>query len=68
MGVKIEYKRNEPFHLKINSINDMEIIFTENEINIQNKVIVGGYFSELHFIGFTSVKQASWIVKKSKKK
>ena len=68
VGVKIEYKKNEPHHLKINSINDMEIIFTEKEINIQNKVIIGGNFGELHFMGFNSTKQASWIVKKSKDK
>ena len=65
-GVKLEFKKNESYHLKTNSINDVEVLFTEKEINFHNKVILAGHFGDLHFIGFVSIKPASWIVKKSK--
>ena len=65
-GVKLEFKKNESYHLKTNSINDVEVLFTEKEINFHNKVILAGHFGDLHFIGFNSTKPASWIVKKSK--
>ena len=65
-GVKLEFKKNESYHLKTNSINDVEVLFTEKEINFHNKVILTGHFGDLHFIGFDSIKPASWIVKKSK--
>ena len=64
-GFKLEYKKNESFHSKFNLINDIEIMFTEKEINIQNKVQIEGHFGELHFIGFSSLRPAYWIVKKS---
>ena len=64
-GFKLEYKKNESFNSKLNFINDIEILFTEKEINIQNKVKIEGHFGELHFIGFNSTKPAFWIVKKS---
>lgn len=64
-GFKLEYKKNESFHSKLNFINDIEILFTEREINIQNKVKIEGHFGELQFIGFNSTKPAFWIVKKS---
>ena len=65
-GVKLEFRKNNSYHLKTNSINDIEVLFTEKEINFHNKIILAGHFGDLHFIGFNSTKTASWIVKKSK--
>ena len=65
-GIKLEFRKNKSYNLKTNSINDIEVLFTEKEINFHNKVILAGHFGDLHFIGFNSTKTASWIVKKSK--
>ena len=51
--------------LELESINELEMTITRNEINFQDKIIINGSFDELNFIGFDSVLPASWIVQKS---
>ena len=65
-GVNFNYLKQEYYQLKAKEINDIEILFTETEISIQNKITVEGQFSDLNFIGFNSIAAASWVVQKSK--
>ena len=65
-GVNFNYIKQESYQLKVKEINDIEILFTETEISIQNKITIEGQFSDLNFIGFNSITTASWVVQKSK--
>ena len=65
MGANFNYLKQESYNLKANAINDIEILFTETEISIQNKITIEGQFSDLNFIGFNSITTASWVVQKS---
>ena len=64
-GVNFNYLKQEYYQLKAKEINDIEILFTETEISIQNKITIEGQFGDLNFIGFTSITTASWVVQKS---
>ena len=66
VGANFNYLKQESYNLKANAINDIEILFTETEISIQNKITIEGQFSDLNFIGFDSIAAASWVVQKSK--
>ena len=65
VGANFNYLKQESYNLKANAINDIEILFTETEISIQNKITIKGQFGDLNFIGFNSITTASWVVQKS---
>ena len=53
-------------HLQSGEVNLVNILFKENEINLNNEGLVAGHFSRLRFIGFSSENLTSWVINESK--
>ena len=52
--------------IKYNSLNNLIMKYSKNQISVDGKFKINGDLHSLGFIGFDSIKDTSWVIQNSK--